>query len=982
MKKKLLDIRESILDISTSQDIVKGKEISNKDIAIIGMAARIKDVDNLEGFWKYLAGGVDCIGDIPESRRKDLEAFLTASGNDMSRVKYPPLAYLEEIDKFDYTFFKLSPKEASLMDPNQRLFLQTAWCAIEDAGYGGKKLIGTRTGVFVGYTGQSRGYNELVSLLAPAEEMQALPGNLDPIISSRISYVMDFKGPAVMVSTACSSSLVALHLACRSIRIGECEQAIAGAVKINLLPLDIGVKLEIVSSDWRARAFDDSADGTGGGEGVIAVLLKPLNRAISDGDTITAVIKGSAINQDGSSIGITAPNPQAQTDVIVKAWQDAGIDPRTISFIEAHGTGTKLGDPIEIEGISQAFSKYTDKKQFCALGSVKTNIGHLDNAAGLAGLLKAVLALKYKQLPPLVHFKKPNRHIDFDNSPVYINKKLVEWKTDGCPRRCGISSFGLSGTNCHVVLEEAPSIETRPADAGEGNQPHLFTLSAGSLPALKESIEKYRIFFQKNNETQLRDICYTANTGRGHYNYRLALLVKNKEDLKYKLERLVGSHFPGEKRSDVFYDWFRVVPVNKKEKEKNDITEEEIKQKSETLKKKDVSELHEIARLYAAGAEVDWERIYRNGKYYRVNLPNYPFERKRCWLEAKEAVKEELVRHRRVPIPASKYSKELEFTLLDRCLAESISGEIYATSLSLDRYWLLREHKVGGYFMLVGTAYLELAVEVCRKIYPDAAVEIKDLVLLTPLVVRQGEVNEVQTFIQIGKDCLEFRVLTREDNRDTDNPWLEHASGRISPIFQSTTEAYDINELKKACPEVHEVDRAEWERLKNGFVQAGPRWDNLRTVYLGEDQALGYLELSEEFKGDLDDFFLHPPLMDVALHFASGLGEVPYLPVMYKKACFYGPTPRYFYSYMRRKSSPGAETSAFDIVLMNNSGKVFAVFEDYTLKRVYTWAGVAGVQPLSRENLYYEVGWIPMEIEDRDKDKDFHGRCIIVLKDK
>ncbi|UCH96083.1 MAG: amino acid adenylation domain-containing protein, partial [Candidatus Aminicenantes bacterium] len=623
-------------------------------------------------------------------------------------------------------------------------------------------------------------------------------------------------------------------------------------------------------------------------------------------------------------------------------------------------------------------------------------------AAGLAGLLKAVLALKNRQIPPLVHFKKPNRQIDFENSPVYINKKLMEWKTHGYPRRCGISSFGLSGTNCHVILEQAPAKEI-PA-AKDLNRQQILTLSSRSLPALKELIEKYRTFLEKNkknNGVNLRDICWTANTGRGHYNYRLALLIKNKQDLKHKLDKLEECDFTREDMKDVFYGQFRIVPYNKKVKEKNDITEEERKQISEAVKRKNVDELGEIARLYVNGANLDWEKFYKNinEKYLKVSLPVYPFERKRCWLEPEDTINEK-VKPKHLyqspvspvsPISISKYSKELEFTLLDRCLVESVSAEIYTTIFSLDKYWLLREHKVAGHFMLVGTAYLELAVEVCRKLYPNAAVELNELVIITPLIVRDDGGNEVQTIVRIEKDCLEFKVVSREDNHETnnDNPWREHANGKIVPIFEPEKEKpyINIDQIKKTCPAVYHVAVADKDRKNDGFIQTGPRWNNLKTVYTGEDQSLGCLELSPEFKDDLDEFFLHPPLMDTALHIAAGSEQTPYLPLMYKKAYIYGKTPRRLYSYIKKKSphNDNAETLSFDITLMNSSGEVFAVFTDYTMKKVHPGIDIGistGIRSIEKQNLYYEIGWIPAALKWEDKREESPGPSIMVIKNK
>lgn len=523
------------------------KKVSTKDIAVTGVGIKLLDTTDIDRFQDYISVAGDAVSQPPEPRLNDILTLLKHLNQPEKETKFLDLGYMKDIDRFDYRFFKLSPREASLMDPNQRLFLQTAWTAIENAGYGGNKLKGSNTGVFVGHSPAGRNYEDLVSLVAPGEGMTAMPGNMDAMIPSRIGYILDFKGPAVLVNTACSSSLVALHQACRAIRSGECDQAIAGSVKITLLPIDSGEPGEIQSSDGRTHTFDDASDGTGSGEGAIAFLLKPLSRAQMDGDFIYAVIKGSAVNQDGSSIGITAPNANAQADVISRAWEDARIDPKSISYIEAHGTGTKLGDPIEIEGLTKAFRRHTPNRQFCAIGSIKSNIGHLDHAAGLAGFLNALLALKYKQLPPLVHFKRPNRRIPFEESPVYINRTLAPWEPEpqGTPRRCGISSFGLSGTNCHVILEEAPFRKGSPQEISQDSsnaQPHstpyVLALSARTQDGVRQLMESYRDFLHKTDSGPLADICFTANTGRGHFEYRLTLTASTKDELAALLEEL------------------------------------------------------------------------------------------------------------------------------------------------------------------------------------------------------------------------------------------------------------------------------------------------------------------------------------------------------------------------------------------------------------------------------------------------------------
>lgn len=648
-------------------------EIPQRDIALIGMAVRLPLADHLEAFWGNLLQGIDAIRECPETRRRDLDNYLIRFKKMApAMVDYFQLAYLNRVDQFDYAYFGLSPREASLMDPHQRLFLETAWTAMEDAGYGGERLRGSRTGVYVGLGGDGQ-YKRFISEVEPESLGAAIPGNIPSVTAGRIAYLMDFRGPSLLVDTACSSSLVAVHHACQALRNGDCHLAIAGSVKIHLLPLEFaGSDVGIRSSDGKTRTFDDRSDGTGYGEGAVAVLLKPLHRALEDGDHIYAVIKGTAVNQDGSSVGITAPNPAAQEDVLIRAWKDAGIEPETIRYIEAHGTGTKLGDPIEINGIQSAFAAYTDWKQFCAIGSVKTNIGHLDYAAGVAGLVKAALCLKRKMIPPTINFKRPNQKIRFEDSPVFVNDLPRDWEDEGIPRRCGVSAFGISGTNCHLVLEEAPQREgSSPDGAGAGE---LFTLSAKSQVSLRQLIADYVCFLHRAGDLSLRDLCYTANTGRGHYRYRIALVVENLDDLRGKLERLnavdsgeeltAGRERPWVdvegltfneagladpvvkirtcREKGIFYGEHVVIGGAQCGKQAEwELTEKEKRERTEaarylltaTEEGKDAVIFSSLAELYVTGAEIDWFELYRGEARCKVSLPTYSFERNRCWLE-------------------------------------------------------------------------------------------------------------------------------------------------------------------------------------------------------------------------------------------------------------------------------------------------------------------------------------------------------------
>ncbi|MED1724567.1 non-ribosomal peptide synthetase [Brevibacillus parabrevis] len=607
--------------------------VSYDDIAVIGISVKAPLAENTDSFWEQIANGVDCIGPLPESRKADIQSFVRHAG--MQSEGYLEAAYLERVDTFDYSFFGISPKEASLLDPNQRLFLQSAWEAIEDAGHGGTRITGSRTGVFVGINSFSaNNYFRMISEVDPDLAPMAMVGNIPAMIASRIAYLLDFRGPSMSIDTACSSSLVAVHQACQAIRNQECDMALAGAVKLDLLPLaSLSVDLNIDSSDGRARSFDDSSDGTGAGEGAVAVLLKPLKRALQDRDHIYAVIKGSAINQDGASVGITAPNVLAQEDVILRAWKQAQIDPETIGYIEAHGTGTKLGDPIEIDGLTRAFRKFTQKSQFCAIGSLKTNMGHLDNVAGIAGFVKAVLALYNKKLPPSLHFSRPNRTIPFETSPVYVNDVLGDWTTDGQPRRCGVSSFGMSGTNCHVVLEEAqPVSDSQP----EALWPQIFTLSAKSSAALAEMIRRYQGLAVTLSEREIADTCFTANTGRWHFEHRIALVLNHPGAFREALVSLDAHALNVEGRADVRYGYAK--------QENRDATRKAVELIGKLSLMNDGERLEacrKLAALYTEGASIPWGELYATASRKKLRLPVYPFEPKRCWIEIPESAGED-----------------------------------------------------------------------------------------------------------------------------------------------------------------------------------------------------------------------------------------------------------------------------------------------------------------------------------------------------
>lgn len=445
-------------------EVRKGSAQQNEAIAVIGMAGMFPGAPDLDAFWEAISQGRDCITDVPPDRW-DGEAWFDPDPGRLDRTNCKRGGFVDDVDLFDPAFFRLSFREACLMDPQQRLFLEACWRALADGGYPGDGMAGRRCGIFAG-VGESD-YLQLMEEGGALRPATAFWGNSISALPARIAYMLDLRGPALAIDTACSSSLVAIHEAARSVASGECDMALAGGAHIRLSHrFHISASnAGMLSTTGRSAAFDDSADGFVPGEGVGAVLLKRLDQALADGDRIDGVILGSAINQDGRTNGLTAPSVQAQTAVEQAAYAAAGIDPATLSYIEAHGTGTLLGDPIEIAGLTAAFRATTERKQFCAIGSVKTNIGHAAMAAGVAGLMKVLLMMRHRQIPPSLHFQTPNRHIDFANSPLRVITENTSWQPESGRLRAAVSSFGMSGTNAHMVIEEAPAEASRRSRA-------------------------------------------------------------------------------------------------------------------------------------------------------------------------------------------------------------------------------------------------------------------------------------------------------------------------------------------------------------------------------------------------------------------------------------------------------------------------------------------------------------------------------------
>ncbi len=501
---------------------------SAESIAIIGMGCRLPGAKNPEAFWQLLRNGLDAIVEVPPERW-DAENFYdpdpSVAGKMMSRWG----GFLTDIDLFDPQFFGISPREATHMDPQQRLLLEVTWEALEHAGLVPDTLAGSQTGVFTGIS--TNDYSKSYFSAPNSIDAYTNIGNAHSITASRLSYLLDLHGPSMAIDTACSSSLVAIHLACQSLRSGETTLALAGGVNAILSP-DATIsfsKARIISADRHCKPFDASADGLVRGEGCGIVILKRLSDAQADGNRILAVIRGSAVNQDGRGNGLTAPNPLAQQAVIRQALKQAGITPAQLGYVVAQGTGTPLGDAVEFQALQSVLADQPTTTQRCALSSVKANIGHLEAAAGVASVIAAIQSLQHEEIAPQLHFQRPNLRISLEHTSLCIPTEVQAWPKGDQSRFVGVSAFSISGTNAHLVLEEAPVL---PQDSTFAERPmHLLTLSASNKRALTDLVKSYEHYLATPSSATLSEMCFTTNTGRTHFSHRLAAIAETREGL-------------------------------------------------------------------------------------------------------------------------------------------------------------------------------------------------------------------------------------------------------------------------------------------------------------------------------------------------------------------------------------------------------------------------------------------------------------------
>lgn len=912
------------------------------DIAVIGMAGRFPEAPDLTAYWDNLRAGRASIRDLPDSRKPNALDFIRRFHQDdlrregrinpdgSLRIDFARRGYLDQVDQFDAAFFGVGPREAAAMDPNQRVFLEVAYAALEDAGYGGRRVHGRQVGTFVGIDH----VEELKYKRLAAKDPLAVTGTWPGILASRLAYLFDLRGPSMVIDTACSSGLVSVHQACRALRQQECELAIAGGLssfyyEATTFSSEQRELESIESPDDTVRTFDRRAKGTTWGEGIGVVVLKPLDAAIRDGDLVHAVIRGSAVNNDGASNGITAPNADAQEQLLLSAWQDAQVDPRSITYVEAHGTGTVLGDPIEVRALTNAFRRHTPDRQFCGLGSVKPNIGHLVGASGMASLLKVILMIEHGEFVPSVNIDDPNAFIDFVGSPAYVCDRTTAWTPDPSGvRRAGVNSFGFSGTNAHVVLEQPPA----QAAVEDGRAAYIFTVSAKTPDLLRRLIHATATRLATAVAPALSALSFTSTVGRGHYEHRVAIRAATITELVAAL-RALADEVPegGPVPAGVWRGECRVVSERKQVISSGELTETTRRQLSAradlavtaALAAPSGDGLDAVCELYVAGADVPWSRLFDGIPVRTAALPVYPFDPAPWWYRG-EAMEPDSGAPLEEPAAAPRLG-----ALLGARALSSPDIDYFTAGLSSAHDWILTDHVILGQHIVPGTTYVELALEVAREYWPGP-VTLRDMAYAEPFVVEADSSCSIQiaaTRTTLGLDLL-FTSFA-------DGRWHRHAECTVSP-GAGPTESRDLDGLRAgldgAGAPCFDLEPRE------SVIALGARWANEQIVAAADRTAIVRLDLAEPMRADLVGAVFHVAMFDNAVNAISQkVGEGLYLPYFYREIQCLAPMPPSFHSIISVRPGPedgDLETITFDVDLVAPDGQVFARVRDYSIKRV------------------------------------------------
>ncbi|MEC5160168.1 SDR family NAD(P)-dependent oxidoreductase [Janthinobacterium sp. CG_S6] len=882
-------------------------------IAIIGVSGRYPQARNIDEFWANLRAGRDCISEIP-AERWALDGFFDSTpGAGASYSKWG--GFVDGFAEFDPLFFRISPLEALGMDPQERLFVETCWSVLEDAGYTREQLLqqyGSRVGVFAGVT--KTGFE----LYGAQPGSQVLPRTSFASVANRVSYLLDLKGPSMPIDTMCSSSLTAIHEACEHIHRGECDMAIAGGVNLYLHPSNYTAlcSQRMLSEDGQCKSFGANGNGFVPGEGVGAVLLKRLSAAEADQDHIYGVIRASSINHGGKTNGYMVPNPQVQAEVIRDALDKAGIDARSVSYIEAHGTGTALGDPIEIRGLAQAFGRDTQERQFCAIGSAKSNIGHCESAAGIAGLTKVLLQMRHGQLAPSLHARALNPNIDFSATPFVVQQELADWtrpsvSIDGVlreyPRIAGVSSFGAGGANAHVVLQEYVAA-ARPAMDGADPVPALIVLSARSAERLQAQATQLLAALARLEEegVAVADIAYTLQLGREAMQERLAFSVADMAELRQRLQAFLagggeaaGCHV-GQARGGEDVAAFTA--------------DEDMGRAVHAWVAK--GKHGKLLDWWVKGLAFDWRTLYGAQRPRRVSLPGYPFARERYWIAPC------------APVAAVAAAPGLDAGWLHPLLQRNtsdVTGPRFSSRFSGEEFFLA-DHVIQGRRVMPAVAYLEMArAGLAQAGGAEHGWQLRDVSWSRPLALREGASAELHLALFPEADG----TIGIEIYSEADGETVLHSAATGVPGAPAAAQYCDLAGARAACG-VAELSAAQcYAMLGELGLEYGAAQRALAAVYVGEGQVLARLELPAAQAAQAHRYLLHPSLLDAALQAPIGLSlgladaKAP-LPFGLERIDILGECSTSMWALVRTSpgAQPGERVRRLDIDLCDPDGKL------------------------------------------------------------
>ncbi len=849
-------------------------------IAIIGMSCTFPNAPDITAFENLLEEGKNGMRDIPIERwdnRKYYDPDMDAPGKSYINK----LGLIDNIKYFDANFFGISPREAKLMEPQQRIFLECSYKALENANYLPESLRGSLTGVFAG-VGPNEYYAQLEKSGFSNEELSvySITGNVSNLIPGRVAYTFDLKGPSISVDTACSSSLVAIHYACQSLKNREIDYALAGGVNVLLLPeANITLcKAKALAPDGQCKTFDEHADGYARAEGCGVLLLKRLSDALRDKDTILAVIKASAVNSDGRSAGLTVPNGKSQEEVMMKALSQTDLSSGDISYIEAHGTGTPLGDPIEVHAINQVYGTGHTQDNPLYVGAVKTNIGHLESAAGVASVIKTVISLQKKKIYKLLHFKKLNPHIHLGNTRLALQK--IDWNTDSKLRCAGINAFGFSGTNAHLIVQEFPeAAEQKPAQSAKTQ---LLVLSASSQTALEHLAQRYQQYLATTSD-DFGDICFTAATCREHYAYRLAVAANSAPEASQLLElgQFALSHG-----------------------------------KINTLDLQNEPTLKSILAIYMQGKQADWTLYYKNSGYEfnKVNLPHYVFDAVEFWIDKKASAR----------APA-----DVVHPLLGQMLSLPGNEFLFSNKLDLEHLTYINQNFIFDKVVFPATAFIESGLAAAKLVLKRNTFSIEKFHIERPLYPKQD--HEFQLQVKPKNDeQYKINIFAKQDDN-----WQLFSEMEINSLVPSTPESVDISDLKSSFERRFDLSQI-YEHFKKHNLFYGDEFQVLQESYLHTDSILSKVVI----KSSQALSYYYPPLLldgvmqSILLCRMNQVERSTYVPYTFSRMTTLQEAPRNVWVHVIQKTSEHENELCFDVTFYDNSGLLIGEIEKFKLRKV------------------------------------------------